>query len=660
MKDSSSNNLVRLLIALCIGCALYGCGSGLSGISEEEPFTPSPPAAVVAPATATIAPTILPSTPALSPTIAPPIAVPATATALPTATRFVLPTATVKAAETKASPPVATVPPLSSIPRQPLELQAAWVHDNSFTTQEKADEIIRRAELGHINAIFANVFTQGEALFDSSTVAKSRQVKDNFNPLAYLVQEAHKRRIQVHAWFVNGPVDHNGESAIIQKHPDWAQVGADGETLPWLNLARPEVRRFLADLMMETVTRYGVDGIHFDFTRYPGPQWGFDQYTADAFNDSHDFDVNELRYADLPAYAFFEGNPLIHPTTAQVLATFADGVPALTLNTYGAGSVLMFNWRASERHLAVESEILKRAVQSMSKSSGQVYLFHPDSGTGNSEDYFAAAQGWLTDLGWQPQTLDASQVLSLPTDAVVIMPDVYALNPTFAWQIASFVQKGGGLIFIEGPSRSLDEKILQELTGMAERGKRFEGWTVLGATRPNPLLPTSSRSSDVDAFRSKDAAWKTFRKDIVTSLVREVHQRLASEAPNVELTVTITPQQENAANQVMQDWHAWLDEGLINFLIPRSYVPEVEELDPIISTWQPAMQQYNNIVLGLSTFTGKGKERIPKEPAQLLDEIQRVEGAGSKGIMLWNLDYLSDEELKALADGPFRVSTASR
>ena len=35
---------------------------------------------------------------------------------------------------------------------------------------------------------------------------------------------------------------------------------------------------------------------------YPGPQWGFDQYTVDAFNRSHDFDVNDLRYADLPAY----------------------------------------------------------------------------------------------------------------------------------------------------------------------------------------------------------------------------------------------------------------------------------------------------------------------------------------------------------------------
>ena len=44
----------------------------------------------------------------------------------------------------------------------------------------------------------------------------------------------------------------------------------------WLNFTRPDVRRFVGDLMLEAVSRYGVDGVHFDYTRYPGGAWGFD------------------------------------------------------------------------------------------------------------------------------------------------------------------------------------------------------------------------------------------------------------------------------------------------------------------------------------------------------------------------------------------------
>src|SRR5581483_7253008 len=399
---------------------LVACGAGARPSPAALTATPAP--ATTVPATPTTVPTLATEVPTV--TTATPILSPQpSSTVAPTLSPTIVPSPT-----TSTAPPVAAqtlVPQQSAagtlvhIPRTPAELRGAWVHDNSLVTAAKIDEIIRRAELGHINAIFANVFTEGQALFNSQYVEKSRLVKADWDPLAYLVSEAHKRNIQVHAWFVNGPVDHDGVSAIIAKHPEWALVGPDGQAQPWLNFARPEVRQFLGDLMLETVTRYGVDGIHFDFTRYPGPQWGFDSYTVQAFNASHDFDVSALRYAELPAYSYFESNLVLKPTSAQVLAEFADGTPAITLNQYGAGQALLFNWRASERRIAAESIILKRAVESMLKPGGQVYLYRTAATTGNSEDFFNMANAWLTELGWTPAPTDAGGLASLQPGSVI-------------------------------------------------------------------------------------------------------------------------------------------------------------------------------------------------------------------------------------------------
>jgi uncharacterized lipoprotein YddW (UPF0748 family) len=49
-----------------------------------------------------------------------------------------------------------------------LELRGVWVQHRSLTTKEKVDEVLRRAEAGHFNAIFANVFVFGQALYESN------------------------------------------------------------------------------------------------------------------------------------------------------------------------------------------------------------------------------------------------------------------------------------------------------------------------------------------------------------------------------------------------------------------------------------------------------------------------------------------------------------
>lgn len=116
-----------------------------------------------------------------------------------------------------------------------------------------------------------------------------------WDPLAYLVTEAHKRNLEFHAWFnpyrISMP---DGAGADItrlapghpaRQHPDWAvayPVNAPGSRL-YYNPGIPAVRRFVETAIMDAVSRYDIDGVHFDDYFYPYPAAGQDFPDAATF-----------------------------------------------------------------------------------------------------------------------------------------------------------------------------------------------------------------------------------------------------------------------------------------------------------------------------------------------------------------------------------------
>ncbi|MFI7522445.1 family 10 glycosylhydrolase [Micromonospora globbae] len=117
-----------------------------------------------------------------------------------------------------------------------------------------------------------------------------------WDPLAFLVEESHKRNLEFHAWMnpyrVSMPAP-GGAGADISKlapnhparqHPDWVfaypPAGVAGSRL-YYNPGIPEVREFVETAMMDAVKRYDIDAVHFDDYFYPYPS-GTHQYPDDA------------------------------------------------------------------------------------------------------------------------------------------------------------------------------------------------------------------------------------------------------------------------------------------------------------------------------------------------------------------------------------------
>jgi len=186
-----------------------------------------------------------------------------------------------------------TAPPEHIVPPAPLrEFRGVWVATvgNSCwpskpglsTEQQKAEliAILDRAASLKLNAIVFQVRPACDALYQSSiepwseylTGIQGRAPSPYYDPLAFAVSEAHRRGLELHAWF-NPFRAHHFQSVspmavnhISRTHPQL--VRSYGRYL-WLDPGEPEVRAYSQRVVMDVVKRYDIDGVHFDDYFYP-------------------------------------------------------------------------------------------------------------------------------------------------------------------------------------------------------------------------------------------------------------------------------------------------------------------------------------------------------------------------------------------------------
>src|SRR5262249_17493234 len=132
------------------------------------------------------------------------------------------------------------------------------------------------------NALVFQVRSEGDALYDSKLEPWSRfltgtQGRDpGMDPLAYLIQQAHSRGIEVHAWFNPYRASSTRGAACAANHVSKQSPKAVrpwGHVL-WLDPGMPEIREHALSVVADVLARYDVDGIHLDDYFYPYPEGG--------------------------------------------------------------------------------------------------------------------------------------------------------------------------------------------------------------------------------------------------------------------------------------------------------------------------------------------------------------------------------------------------
>jgi uncharacterized lipoprotein YddW (UPF0748 family) len=535
------------------------------------------------------------------------------------------------------------------------ELRGIWMHATQVKTPAEADAMIAKIERARLNAAFILVwYWGGQAFFRSDLCPMGDGVPAGYDPLGYMVEQCHKRGIQVHAWFVNGAYGSPQVRHVLDRHPDWAVDDGAGGAL-WYDFGKPEVRRFQSDLMLECLRKYDVDGLHFDYIRY-GPSQCYCAYCQQEFTRRYGFEpITASRRTSFPAVADVMANPLAKPTTAAVLAEFFDGTPAIALNRLGEGAALLLNWHAENEMPPAVAETVKLALGVWTVNHAQVCIAttaetRREYGVGSYE----AAKVALARLGYPPQAVPPEQIAKLPAGTVLVLPAVYIIPEDTRASLEQFVRRGGRLLVIDGPVKSMRYAAMQRVTGFAGTGRYFRRTEIIRSTGRSPLVAKGKHRIDLVGWRRRLDKWAEFRKWGVTTLVRDVYQRAKALKPNVQVTAAVFSALESA-DSVCQDWPRWLREKTIDYVVPMAYTQDLAELNRQIAQWKTVDPTLARVIPGLALFQESGGQATMRSPELIREQFFLCRQQGARGTMFFSLQYLSDPLIDLLRTELYRT-----
>lgn len=184
---------------------------------------------------------------------------------------------------------LACIPTLAASNPPATEVRAVWLTTNygldwprnrmSHEAQKRElTEMLDNLQKHNFNTVMFQVRARGEVMYRSAIEPMSSLIipagpgQSPFDPLAFAIEECHKRGMELHAWMVTYPLGNErhvrglGERSVTRKQPSLVKRF----NREWfLDPGNPRTDDYLLSLVMEVVSHYDVDGIHFDYIRYP-------------------------------------------------------------------------------------------------------------------------------------------------------------------------------------------------------------------------------------------------------------------------------------------------------------------------------------------------------------------------------------------------------
>lgn len=265
---------------------------------------------------------------------------------------------------TAPGPPVPVGPPpdvergidLRDVRLRPLrsfeEIRGLWVVRYTMTSERAVREMVDRAAAAGINTLIVQIRGRADAFYRSDLEPRAEPVTgaEDFDPLAFAIEEAHARGIAVHAWvnthLVWGANDlPESPLHLVNANPGWLAVPrALGKELSavdpddpefvaalvryarersrtvegvYSSPSHPAVKDRVHAVWVDLADRYDLDGIHFDYIRFPSSDFDYSIGALERFRIWVSPRLGEERY-----------HRLDDASTSDIYA-FADALPEL-------------------------------------------------------------------------------------------------------------------------------------------------------------------------------------------------------------------------------------------------------------------------------------------------------------------------------------------
>jgi uncharacterized lipoprotein YddW (UPF0748 family) len=193
----------------------------------------------------------------------------------------------------------------------PTETRALWVLRTSLTSPQSIDALVKRARDNGFNTLFVQVRGRGDSYYRGALEPVSSELQRQpatFDPLATVLASAQQAGLRVHAWInvnlISSAVTLPSSPAhLVHRNPEWLMVPRDialelssvqvdspaylGKLARWSRAQSAEVEGLYASptipaaqthveaVVRDIARRYAVDGIHFDYARYPSDRFDY-------------------------------------------------------------------------------------------------------------------------------------------------------------------------------------------------------------------------------------------------------------------------------------------------------------------------------------------------------------------------------------------------
>lgn len=159
-----------------------------------------------------------------------------------------------------------------------------WPHSKATSSagikrqKEELCNILDQLKAARFNTVLLQTRLRGDMIYPSSietfteTFTGRTGQNPGYDPLAFVIEECHKRGMELHAWLVTIPAGSThqvkllGRHSVVHKNRKICKLYNNNW---YLDPGNPETKEYLSGIVKEITSRYDIDGIHFDYIRYP-------------------------------------------------------------------------------------------------------------------------------------------------------------------------------------------------------------------------------------------------------------------------------------------------------------------------------------------------------------------------------------------------------
>ena len=167
-----------------------------------------------------------------------------------------------------------------------LDWPKTVVRRNGDIARQQAElvSILDSLQAMNVNTVLLQTRVRGDVIYPSAIEPFSPVLtgvpgkSPGYDPLAFAIEECHKRGMQLHAWLVTLPLGKDEHivkqgSLALSRHRRSLCTHYRGAW--YMEPGNPEVASYITSLVEEVVKNYDIDGVHLDYVRYPDRTNGY-------------------------------------------------------------------------------------------------------------------------------------------------------------------------------------------------------------------------------------------------------------------------------------------------------------------------------------------------------------------------------------------------